>query len=98
MSSTNVHSSENKHVCGGQVIPKEDKTLEMPPQTAKRGPSKLEVIEGPNATLQAVENEVIKEDGKVVGRATKDGKVLSGDSTKVSKALEEKRDSSDRAR
>lgn len=98
MSSTNVHSSENKHVCGGQVIAKDDKTLEMPPKSAKRGPSKLEVVEGPNTTLTAVENVVVKDGKKVIGRATKDGQVLSGDAAKVKQALGQKRSSGDRGR
>lgn len=96
MSSTNVHSS-SKHVCGGQVIAKDEQTLVMPPKSAKRGPSKLEVIEGPNTTLTAVENIVVKDGEKVIGRATTDGKVLSGDAAKVKKAIEGKRDS-DRGR
>lgn len=98
MSSTNVRSSEDKHVCGGQLIAKDEQTLEMPPKSAKRGPSKLEVVEGPNTTLTAVENIVVKDGKKVIGRATKDGQVLSGDAAKVKQALGQKRSSSDRGR
>ena len=98
MSSTNVHSSENKHVSGGQTIPQEDRTLEMPPQSAGRRPSKLEVIEGPNTTLTALENIVVKDGKEVVGRATKEGKVLSGDAAKVTKAIKQSRSSSEMGR
>ena len=103
MSSTNVHSSDNKHVVGGQTIPKPDKNekneiLEMPPKSAGRGPSKLNVIEGPNTTITAMSNLVVKDDKKVIGRATNDGRVLSGNAAKVQQALRQNRNSSEMGR
>lgn len=95
MSSTNVHSSEYKHLCGGQVIPKEDRTIEMPPQTADRGPSKLEVLEGPNAVLTALDNIVVRDDNKeVVARGTESGQLLSGDKKALQEAVKGKNNGS----
>ena len=42
MSSTSVHSNQNKHIVGGQTIPGEpNENLEMPPHAAGKGPSVL---------------------------------------------------------
>lgn len=91
MSSTNVHSNNYKHICGGQTIPETpDKSLKMPPKAAGRGPSRIEVIEGEKAVINAQSNLVVKNKDKVVGRATLDGKVLSGNAQTVKKALEDK--------
>lgn len=91
MSSTNVHSNNYKHICGGQTIPETpDKSLKMPPKAAGRGPSRIEVIEGEKAVINAQSNLVVKNKDKVVGRAILDGKVLSGNAQAVKKALEDK--------
>lgn len=91
MSSTNVHSNNYKHICGGQTIPETpDKSLKMPPKAAGRGPSRIEVIEGEKAVINAQSNLVVKNKDKVVGRATLDGKVLSVNAQAVKKALEDK--------
>ena len=42
MSSTNVHS-ENLTCAGAQIIPTE-KSVEIPPKTAKMGPTRMNVI------------------------------------------------------
>ena len=77
MSSTNVHSNPNKHIVGGQTIPGEpNNSIEMPPQSAGRGPSVIEVIEGEKAVISAQSNVIVKDGKKVVGRATMDGQVL----------------------
>ncbi len=85
MSSTNVHSN-NMHICAGQAIPTE-KGMDVPPQNAKRGPRRIQVIEGPNASITAFDNLIVREGEKVIGRATKNGEILSGDSLKVKNAL-----------
>lgn len=89
MSSTNVHSkNDNLHICGGQTIPQEpDEELKMPPQASGRGPAKIEVIEGEKAVITAQPNIVVKDGKTVVGRATEDGQVLSGDAAQVKRAL-----------
>ena len=93
MSSTSVHSNQNKHIVGGQTIPREpDENLEMPPQAAGKGPSVLDVIKGEKAIISAQSNIVVKDGKKVVGRATMDGQVLSGDATAVRKALKDDKD------
>ena len=92
MSSTSVHSNQNKHIVGGQTIPREpDENLEMPPQAAGKGPSVLDV-KGEKAIISAQPNIVVKDGKKVVGRATMDGQVLSGDATAVRKALKDDKD------
>ena len=85
MSSTNVHS--NIHICAGQAIPTE-KGMDVPPQSAKEGPRKIEVMEGPSAIITVFDNLIIKEGKDVIGRATKNGEVLSGNRTTVKKALD----------
>lgn len=94
MSSTSVHSNQNKHIVGGQTIPREpDENLEMPPQAAGKGPSVLDVIKGEPAIISAQPNIVVKDGKKVVGRATMDGQqVLSGDGNAVRKALKDDKD------
>ncbi len=94
MSSTSVHSNQNKHIVGGQTIPREpDENLEMPPQAAGKGPSVLDVIKGEKAIISAQPNIVVKDGKKVVGRATMDGQqVLSGDGNAVRKALKDDKD------
>lgn len=91
MSSTNVHSKENIHIVGGQTIPGEpNENLEMPPHASGKGPSVLEVREGEKAVIPTQPNIVVKDGKNVVGRATMDGQVLSGDATAVRRALQDK--------
>ena len=91
MSSTNVHSNPNKHIVGGQTIPGEpNESLQMPPQASGRGPSVLNVIEGEKAEIPTQPNIVVKDGKKVVGRATMDGQVLSGNVATVRRALQDK--------
>ena len=97
MSSTSVHSNQNKHIVGGQTIPREpDENLEMPPQAAGKGPSVYNVREGregERAEIPTQPNIVVKDGKKVVGRATMDGQqVLSGDGNAVRKALKDDKD------
>ena len=90
MSSTNVHSNPNKHIVGGQTIPGEpNESLQMPPQASGRGPSVLDVIEGVKAEIPTRPYILVKDGRKVVGRATMDGQVLSGDATAVRRALQQ---------
>ena len=94
MSSTSVHSNQNKHIVGGQTIPREpDENLEMPPQAAGKGPSVYDVREGregERAEIPTQPNIVVKDGKEVVGRATMDGQqVLTGDGNAVRKAIEE---------
>ena len=91
MSSTNVHSNPNKHIVGGQTIPGEpNESLQMPPQASGRGPSVLDVREGEKAVISAQSNVVVKDGKKVVGRATMDGQVLSGNVATVRRVLQDK--------
>ena len=98
MRSTNVPS--NKYVVGGDTkfTGEEKEPVEMRQYNEKgeplagKGPTRIEVIQGPNAVMQVQDNIVVKEGKKVVGRATKEGKVLSGDSKKVNQALKEDKD------
>ena len=88
MSSTNVHSNQDKHICCGQTIPKEpEENLEMPPQSAGRRQSVTDVIQGEKAVIAVQDNSVVKDGDKVIGRATKDGVVLSGNASKVKQVL-----------
>lgn len=53
MSSTSVHSGKksNTYLVGGIEVPKEDKRIEMPPESAKRGPTILSVKQGEKAEI-----------------------------------------------
>ena len=86
MSSTNVHSN-NMHICAGQAIPTE-KGMDVPPQNAKRGPKRIEIIEGPNANISVLDNIVVRNGKNIVGRATNNGQILSGNVVEVKKALD----------
>ena len=90
MSSTNVHSTNNIHICAGQAIPTE-KGINIPPANAKRGPRILQVIEGPSATILAKGNKVIRDGQKIVGRMTNRGEVLSGNVKTVKEVLNSER-------
>lgn len=75
MSSTNVHSEEkayNLQLVGGQVIAdaKQNKVV-IPPKSAGRGPSRLEVKSGLGVEIPVIESELHK-DGTLVA---KDGTV-----------------------
>lgn len=75
MSSTNVHSEEkayNLQLVGGQVIAdaKQNKVV-IPPKSAGRGPSRLEVKAGVGVEIPVIESELHK-DGTLVA---KDGTV-----------------------
>lgn len=86
MSSTNVHSNNNLHICAGQAVPTE-RGMDVPPENAKIGPKKIEVMEGPNAVISVLDNIVVKEGKNIIGRASTAGQVLSGDSIKVKRAI-----------
>ena len=91
MSSTSVHSNPNKHIVGGQTIPGQpNEDLQIPPQASGKGPSVLDVIEGKKAVIPTQRNIVVKDGKKVVGRATMDEQVLSGNATAVRRALQDK--------
>ena len=92
MSSTSVHSNPNKHIVGGQTIPGQpNEDLQIPPQASGKGPSVLDVmVKGEKAVIPTQPNIVVKDGKKVVGRATMDGQVLSGDATAVRRALQDK--------
>ena len=65
MSSTNVHSEENNiQIVGGQVIPTE-KEMEIPPKSAGKGPSTLDVMLGSIMEI-AVSDSKLYEDGRLV--------------------------------
>ena len=54
-------------------------------------PSKLEVLEGPNAVLTASDNIVVRDDNKeVVARGTEKGQLLSGDKKALQEAINNK--------
>lgn len=89
MSSTNVHS--NIHVCAGQTIPTE-RGMDVPPANARRGPKKIEVMEGQNAVIAVLDNKVVRDNNRVLGRATNNGQILSGDVQVVKKALDKEMD------
>lgn len=90
MSSTNVHSNY-MHICAGQAIPTV-RGMDVPPANAKRGPKKIEVIEGPNAVISVLDNVVIKDGKKIIGRASKNGQVLCGNVQVVRQALDKEMD------
>lgn len=65
MSSTNVHSEQNNiQIVGGQVIPTE-KEMEIPPKSAGKGPSTLDVMQGDIMEI-AVGDSKLYEDGRLV--------------------------------
>ena len=67
MSSTNVHSEQNNiQIVGGQTIPTE-KGIEMPPKSAEKGPSTLDVRQGDIMEIP-VGDSILREDGKLVTR------------------------------
>ena len=85
MSSTNVHSN-GIHICAGQAIPTEN-GMDVPPKSAKRGLKIIEIKEGPNAEIPVYDNIVVKDDKKIIGRATNNGQILSGNANKVKETL-----------
>ena len=65
MSSTNVHSEENNiQIVCGQAIPTENE-MEIPPKSAGRGPSILDVRQGDIMEISVAESE-LREDGSLV--------------------------------
>lgn len=94
MSSTNVHS--NPCIVGGDTnfTGLEKQPVEMRQYNEKgeplagKGPSRLEIKEGPNTEILTSNNIVVKDENKIIGRATTDGKVLSGSVRTVKKALQ----------
>ena len=63
MSSTNVHS-ENLTCAGAQIIPTE-KSVEIPPKTAKMGPTRMNVILSDYIEIP-VEDSVLDKSGKLL--------------------------------
>lgn len=69
MSSTNVHSeieNNNMYCAGAQMIPT-DREVEIPPQTAKLGPTRYEVKLGDGMEIPTVESELHK-NGQLVAK------------------------------
>ena len=65
MSSTNVHSG-NLTCAGAQIIPTE-KNVEIPPKTAKLGPTRMSVISGDYIEIP-VEESSLDKNGKLVDK------------------------------
>lgn len=82
MSSTNVHS-ENLTCAGAQIIPTE-KNVEIPPKTAKLGPTRMSVISGEYIEIP-VEKSSLNKDGKLVN---KDGSIVAEFSKKQVQEIE----------
>lgn len=82
MSSTNVHS-ENLTCAGAQIIPTE-KNVEIPPKTAKLGPTRMSVISGDHIEIP-VEESSLNKDGKLVN---KDGNIIAEFSKKQVQDIE----------
>lgn len=68
MSRTNVHSEKenNMYCAGAQMIPT-DKEVEIPPETAKLGPTRWEVKFGEGMKIPATDSELHR-DGTLVAR------------------------------
>ena len=65
MSSTNVRSEQNNiQIVGGQVIPTE-REMEIPPKSAGKGPSTLDVMQGNIMEIPVGDSELY-EDGRLV--------------------------------
>ena len=67
MSRTNVHSNQEIYCAGAQMVPTE-RDVEIPPKSAKKGPSNLEVVLGegmdiPGGDARVDENNHIISDG-----------------------------------
>lgn len=86
MSSTNVHS-ENLTCAAAQIIPTE-KSVEIPPKTAKMGPTRMSVISGDYIEIP-VEDSVLDKSGKLVD---KNGNLVAQFEPKKVKELEKQRD------
>lgn len=82
MSSTNVHS-ENLTCAGAQIIPTE-RNVEIPPKTAKLGPTRMSVISGDYIEIP-VEKSSLNKDGKLVN---KDGNIIAEFSKKQVQDIE----------
>ena len=68
MSSTNVHSEQesNIQIVGGQVIPT-GREMEIPPKSAGKGPSTLDVKQGEAMEISVGTSELHR-DGRLVAR------------------------------
>ena len=97
MSSTNVHSEKqnNKYCAVAQIVPT-DKEVEIPPKTAKKGPSVLDVMLGEAMEIPVVSSELHKDgklidkDGAVVAKFSKDSfEVLATKNTSKSKQIKD---------
>lgn len=66
MSSTNVHS-ENLTCAGAQIIPTE-KSVEIPPKTAKMGPTRMNVILSDYIEIPVEDSVLDKKSGNVVDK------------------------------
>lgn len=73
MSSTNVHSrngaQKHYHINCGQTIANNKGEIEIPPKTAKKGPSTLEIEQGLAMDIP-VETSELRKDGKLVSRGS----------------------------
>lgn len=70
MSSTNVHSKrENRyyHINCGQTIANNEGKIEIPPRTAKKGPSTLDIEQGLGMSI-VVEAGELRKDGKLISQ------------------------------
>ncbi len=87
--STNVHQNSSIYLVGGQTIPlMGHHTIQIPPKSAGKGPSIHDVEVGEIAIIPVADHSVIRDDnGNTIGRATADGKILSGNSQAINKAL-----------
>ena len=75
MSSTNVHSEKqigSIYCAGAQIIPTE-KEVEIPPKSAKKGPSTIDITMGDTIEISVGESELNK-NGQLV---SKDGNVIA---------------------
>lgn len=68
MSSTNVHSEQENNIfcAGAQIVPTE-REVEIPPKSAKRGPSRLDVMLGEGMEISVGESELHK-NGQLVAK------------------------------
>lgn len=89
MSSTNVHSEQkinNIYCASAQIIPTE-REVEIPPKTAQKAPTALEVAHGEGMDI-LVEYSDLRKDGKLV---SKSGVEIGSLGTKAYKSLDAKR-------
>ena len=91
MSSTSVHSEpkdnsdNNVHITGAVMTPTEE-GVRIPPESAERGPSKLDVLSGGMIEIPVEESTLTKKDGSIVD---KEGRKVAQISEKDVKKVEE---------